>query len=389
VLVPLVGGQLFLHAAMAGLRLGAPLWALKAGHAPWVAGLLMALFAAAPILLALRAGRMADRHGYHRPVRLAVALVVAGCATAALGAWLDAPGGRAAVALGLIALGATLAGAGANFGLIAIQRSAGRMARDPTELKQIFSWLGLAPALSNMLGPVLAGLLIDAAGFAAAFGVLALLPLATAWWARRVPAEAAAPSGASPKRGAAWDLLAAPAMRRLLLVNWLVSSSWDVHSFAVPVLGHALGFSASAIGAILGVFATAVAGVRLLIPWLAHRLHEGPVLSGAMLLTALAFGLYPLLDSAWAMGACAAMLGVALGAVQPMIMSTLHQITPEARQGEAIALRSMTINFSSTLMPLAFGLIGSALGVAALFWAMGAMVGAGAWPARRLGAAAA
>ncbi|RZT93749.1 MFS transporter [Rivibacter subsaxonicus] len=381
-LVPLVGGQLFLHAAMAGLRLGAPLWALQSGHAPWVAGLLMALFAAAPILLALRAGRMADRHGYHRPVRLAVVLVVAGCSVAALGALLDSGVGWA---IAPIALGATLAGAGANFGLIAIQRSAGRMARDPTELKQVFSWLGLAPAMSNMLGPVLAGLLIDAAGFGVAFGVLALLPLATAWWARRVPAEAAAPSGASPKRGAAWDLLAAPAMRRLLLVNWLVSSSWDVHSFAVPVLGHSLGFSASAIGLILGVFATAVAGVRLVIPWLAHRLHEGTVLSGTMVLTALAFGLYPLLGNAWAMGACAAMLGIALGAVQPMIMSTLHQITPEPRQGEAIALRSMTINFSSTVMPLAFGLVGSALGVAALFWAMGAMVGAGAWPARRLG----
>jgi predicted MFS family arabinose efflux permease len=121
------------------------------------------------------------------------------------------------------------------------------------------------------------------------------------------------------------------------------------------------------------------------IPWLAHRLREGAVLGGAMLLTALAFGIYPLLSSAWAMGVCAALLGIALGAVQPMIMSTLHQITPEMRQGEAIALRSMTINFSSTVMPLAFGLVGSALGVATLFWTMGAMVGAGAWLARRLG----
>ncbi len=48
-----------------------------------------------------------------------------------------------------------------------------------------------------------------------------------------------------------------------------------MHSFLVPILGHERGFSASAIGLVLGVFATAVAAVRLVIPFLAHRLREG------------------------------------------------------------------------------------------------------------------
>jgi MFS family permease len=177
-------------------------------------------------------------------------------------------------------------------------------------------------------------------------------------------------------------------MRRLLLVNWLLSTSWDVHSFAVPVLGHERGLSASAIGLILGLFALAVAGVRVLIPAMAHRLKEGVVLSGAMLLTAFVFAVYPLAANAWTMAACATMLGLALGAVQPMVMSTLHQITPAARHGQAIALRSMTINLSSTLMPLGFGLIGAAWGAAPLFWLMSVAVGAGSGAARRLVASA-
>ena len=37
-------------------------------------GVLLGLFAAAPIVLALRAGRLADRHGYHLPIRVAVGL---------------------------------------------------------------------------------------------------------------------------------------------------------------------------------------------------------------------------------------------------------------------------------------------------------------------------
>jgi sugar phosphate permease len=89
--------------------------------------------------------------------------------------------------------------------------------------------------------------------------------------------------------------------------------------------------------------------------------------------------------SAWLMGLCAMLLGLALGSVQPMIMTTLHQITPQERHGEAIALRSMTINFSSAVMPLMFGLAGAALGAASLFWVMGMAVAAGSIPARRVG----
>jgi hypothetical protein len=67
-----------------------------------------------------------------------------------------------------------------------------------------------------------------------------------------------------------------------------------------------------------------------------------------------------------------------------MIMSTLHRLTPHDRHGEAIALRSMTLNLSSTVMPLLFGVAGSAVGVSALFWVMGGAVGGGNWLARAL-----
>jgi len=63
--------------------------------------------------------------------------------------------------------------------------------------------------------------------------------------------------------------------------------------------------------------------------------------------------------------------------VQPMIMSTLHQITPEHRHGEALGLRLMSINASSVLMPLLFGVASAAVGVAGLFWVVGALVGGG------------
>jgi MFS family permease len=383
VLLALIVGQICLHSTMAGVRMASPLWVLQQSHSAWTIGVLMGLFAAAPIALALQAGRLADRHGYHRPLHVAVALTVGGGACALAATWMPAP-----LDFFVLCGAAVLCGAGANFGLIAIQRTAGRSAHDPTELKRVFSWLGLAPALSNVVGPVLAGVLIDHGGFHVAFGSLMLLPLLGLWWARRVPREVPPQRAAAAHARSSWALLRTPGLRRLLAVNWLLSASWDVHAFVVPILGHERGFSASAIGLVLGVFAAAVALVRLMIPMLAHRLRESQVLVGAMLCTAAVFSVYPLVRSAWMMATCAVLLGLALGSVQPMVMTTLHQLTPDGRHGEVIALRSMTINFSSAVMPLMFGVVGAAMGAASLFWMMGAAVAAGSALARRIGAPA-
>ena len=378
-LLALIVGQVALHACLAGVRLAAPLTALREGHAAWAVGVLMGLFAAAPVVLALAAGRLADRYGYHRPIHLAVALELAGGLCAALSTQLGASG-----FVGLC-VAAMLTGAGANVGMITIQRTAGRMAHDPTELKRVFSWLAVAPALSNVVGPVLAGSLIDSVGFGGAFLALSALPLACLVSARRVPAEARDAAAPKPAKRSSWRLLQAPGFGRLLLVNWLLSSSWDVHSFLVPVLGHERGFSAFSIGLVLGVFATAVTLVRLAIPMLAHRLREAQVLVGSMLGSGLVFAVYPFARTAWLMGICAVVLGTFLGATQPMIMTTLHQLTPADRHGEAIGLRSMAINFSSAVMPLAFGVAGAALGASVLFWIMGAAVAGGSLAARHVG----
>lgn len=383
-LLPLIVGQIGMHATMAGVRLAAPLQALREGHSAWSVGVLLALYAAAPVLLSLHAGRMADRLGYHRPVRLAIGLALVGAllavaSTFAVGPWTFV----------LLCASALFVGSAANMGLIVVQRTAGLAARTSAERVRVFSWLGIAPSLSNVIGPVSAGLLIDAGGFRAAYLFMLALPLLSWWCVRRVPIEPAAPAGeGAAVRQGSWDLLAAPGLKRLLCVNWLLSACWDVHAFAVPILGFERGYSASTIGLILGSFTLAISLVRLVIPLWAHRLREKQVLRVAMLATGTVFALYPLAQSPWVMGGCALLLGLTLGSVQPMIMSTLHQLTPSGRHGEAIAFRSMVMNASSTAMPLMFGAAGTALGAAALFWIVGGAVALGSRLVRRLPVAA-
>ncbi len=368
-----------LHSVMAGLRLAASLQALREGYSAWAVGFLLALFAAAPVLCALWAGRYADRWGYHRPVYLAVCLAMAGAALAVISTFVEGT-----LHFALLCFAAMATGSGANIGMLTIQRTAGLAARDNTERVRIFSWLGVAPSFSNVLGAVAVGLLIDWSGFAAAYAFLLLLPVLTLATSRLVPQlPAREPAIAGHGRGA-WELLQSPGLRRLLAVNWMLSSCWDVHMFAVPILGHGFGFSASTIGLISGTFTLSVTLVRLVIPSLAHRVREPTVMKWAMLATGAVFALYPLASNAWAMAACSVLLGISLGCVQPMLMSMLHQLTPDQRHGETLALRSMAMNASSTLMPLVFGATGTLVGAGVLFWVVGGVVAAGSALVRQL-----
>jgi predicted MFS family arabinose efflux permease len=248
----------------------------------------------------------------------------------------------------------------------------------------VFSWLAIGPAFSNFLGPFVAGLVIDHAGFRWAFFVMAVLPLLAWVWIRGTH-EAPRPQGtAHAVPGRAWDLWREPMFRRLLIVNWFLSSAWDVHTFVVPVLGHERGLSASVIGTILGAFAIAAALVRVVLPVLASRLREWALVAGAMIATALIYAVYPFMHTALAMAVCSVLLGIALGTVQPMIMSMLHQITPHDRHGQAVGMRLMVINASSVAMPMLFGVAGTVVGISAVFWTTAVMVGAGSRLAFRL-----
>ena len=373
-LARLILAQVCLHACMAGTRMAAPLLALREGYSPAAVGMLLALFALTQVFLALPAGRFADRHGLKRPIGYSVVAAVLGAGLAV-----------AFPVFPVLCLTALLTGGATGVAVISLQRHVGRAAAGALQLRQVFSWLSIGPAVSNFVGPFTAGLLIDYAGtlpnstggYRAAFLLMAVLPLAS-WFLVR-PTRELAPmlAAAGSATTSTWDLLREPTFRRLMLVNWFLSSCWDVHTFVVPVLGFERGISASVIGSILGAFAVAAAAIRFVMPLVAEHLREWRVLVVAMLVTSALFAVYPFMQTALGMGVCSVLLGLALGTVQPMIMSMLHQITPEARHGEALGLRLMAINASSVLMPMMFGTMGAVIGIAGVFWATGVVVGVG------------
>lgn len=371
-----IGALVCVHACMASTRMAASLVLLQQGYAEWTVGLLQSLFAVAPIVLSLWAGRQADLHGLHRTLGIGAAMGTAGALVAVVS--------HHPLALALAAL---LTGGAVSIAAVGIQREAGRMAEDGHDLKRVFSWVALGPALSNALSPVIVGVMIDHAGYRLAFAFAAALPLLAWAWGRKVP-RAAAPmpgsSGPSPP-APALELLRRPAFRDLLLCNLAMAASWDAHSFVVPVLGHARGLSASSIGLVLGAFALAATVVRLGITRYAHRLDEGRALRHAMALAAATSVIYAALPGTWGMAAGSALLGVALGSVQPMILARLHQVTPAHRHGQALGLRMLTTNVATLAMPVGFGALAAATVAAAPLWLMAGVLVAALRPAQRVG----
>ena len=131
--------------------------------------------------------------------------------------------------------------------------------------------------------------------------------------------------------------------------------------------------------------AVAATLVRLAIVRFARHLDELKALRAAMGLATAVLVVYAWLPGAPGMMLGSALLGLALGSVQPMIMTTLHQVTPSDRHGQALGLRMLVINGATIAMPIGFGLLASAAVAAAPMWMMAGLLVAAQWPARALG----
>lgn len=384
----LIAGLIALHACMAATRVVASLWVLRQGHDERMVGLIISLFAVAPIVLSMWAGRLADRHGLQRPVRVATVMGLVGTAAVALQPTL--------VTVGLAAL---LTGGALSLAAVAIQREAGQLAHQGHDLKRIFSWVALGPALSNVMAPLVSGFIIDHAGLRWAFAACVVLPLLSYALLSRVgrrlspglshprglvhaqpvtaasPASPASPPAApAPAAPSAWQLLRSPPLRVLLLLNLAMAAAWDAHTFAVPVVGHLREMSASEIGLVFAAFAVAATAVRLFIVGWASHIQEPLMLRGAMALAAGVLLVYAWLPGLPGLMLGSALLGLALGSVQPMVLSMLHQVTPQDRQGQALGLRMTVTNAATVGMPVLYGLLSAAFTTAAPLWMMAGLL---------------
>jgi MFS family permease len=365
---------------MKGSRILMTLYAVNLGAGPFEVGILFALYGIFPFLLAIAAGRLADRFDNRLLIYWGL-----GTYTISLAIPYFFP------SLTTLYLVAPLWGFTSMFWVVATQNLVGVLSTAETRTKS-FSYYSLGESVGSVIGPIAVGLAIDSVSHLPTFLLIAIIPafcgLTVAFKRDLFPSTAVVSSGAQAPRNMK-DLLALPAMRNALLSNAAVMTGLDLFNLYMPLYGHSLNFSATTIGLIMGTFGTAAFVTRLFIPPITKRYGERAMLAGAFIISGVAFMAFPLTTSAPLLAASAFVLGLGLGCGQPLSMILSFNAGPPGRSAEAISMRLAVSYGAHVFVPPAFGIVGAAVGgVATIFWTCAAIMGCGSWINRSVAVAA-
>jgi MFS family permease len=355
------------HSGFGGSRVAISLYALDLGATQFSIGVLMALYAVFPLMLAVHVGRLADRVGPRLPMLVGTIGVTIGLLLPPLFPSLTT------LYITALVLGSTF-----HFFFITVQGIAGGIGGSENRSRN-FALVGMGFSAAGFIGPFLAGVAIDHLGHLAAFWLLSafpLVPVLLLWLAPGFLPKAKKRAIVEGPRSA-FDLWRVPALRNTFIASGIISSAWDLFQFYFPVYGHSIGLSASAIGAVLGVFALATFTVRFVLPGLAKRYTEAQVLTAGIFIAAFAFVLFPFFSNAYILAGVAFVLGLGVGCGQPMSMSLIYALAPAGRQAEAAGLRVTANNVTHLIIPVLFGSLGTAFGYGPVFLTNSAMLVAG------------
>jgi MFS family permease len=326
------------------------------------------------MFLSVYAGRLIDRLGPRRPVMAGLAVLATG---AALPFFFPS--------LGILYLSTPLIGT--SFMLLHIAMNSVFGAYGTPEQRAVtFSWLSLGFSISNSIGPLTAGFAIETFGHGGAMLVLAALPLVAlvllALRKRPLPRPAHV---ARERHGGVMGLLRLPLLRHTLIASGLLNIGWDIYSFLMPLYGSRIGLTPATIGTIMSSFAVATFVVRAVLTQLVRNVRQWLLIAGAMTVAGCAYMLFPFVQSVPLLMAISFILGLGLGASQPVIMAVLYEASPPGRQGEAVGIRTTMLNCSQTFIPLASGAISAVLGMTPVFALISLLLIGGAWFARQRG----
>lgn len=352
------------HVASLGARISVTLTAIHQEASPFTIGLLMSLYALLPALLSVSAGRWIDRIGVEQPYRLGS--IGVGVGTVLPFVWFD---------MSALYVSSVIVGVGFMLVNVAAYHAVGELS-SANERPTNFSYVAIGFSTSSFIAPILAGVAIDNFGHRSTFLLLALftvIPI-VALSLKLLPKHHARNADANASRGSVLEILRTSEMRKLFVAMALFTVAWDIYGFAIPLHGSAIGLSASEIGIVMGAFAAATFTVRLAMPFIAQRLRPWALIRVALILAALSFLLVPFTNSVAVLMVLMFIMGLGLGAPQPMVLTLLHETAPNGRAAEAVGLRTTLINGSQTVMPMAFGVLGAAFGLMPLFYSMAALL---------------
>ena len=361
-----------------GSRVAVSLYALELGANQFTVGVIVALYSVCPMFLSIAIGKFADRVPARLPMILGSVAMVAGLLLPP--AWHG---------IASLCVAAFLLGLGHLVFSLPLEAVVGGIG-GPQHRARNYALITMGWSVANFLGPLIAGFSIDSIGHQRALWVLAVfvaLPIVMLWWWPRLLPHAVRHAD-SEKRSSVLELWRIPSLRATFIAGGIIGSAQDLFQFYMPVYGHAVGLSASAIGTVLGMVALAAFVIRAIVPRLVKKLSEATILTSAIFVAAFAYLLLPFFVNAYALAAIAFLLGLGVGCAQPMIMSLLYVLAPAGRIAEAIGLYKTLRSVTHVVIPVFFGSVGTAFGFTTVFLSNSGVLAFGGWLQRKTRVAA-
>ena len=336
-------------------------------------GLIGAIYALFPVLLALKFGSWVGKYGEGKFLVVGNLSLVFSC-TSLL------------VTHNVIALAVATAFAGLSHLALMVGGQTMVALRTPKEnYNKLFGYYTFSASLGHTFGPVIAGLLAGSLAngmprnsnnafiFAILLSSLALIP--TWKWRKDSPTVKAADEQ-SNTWSAAKSMLSRKEISLAVFISLAISSTLDLLVIFLPLLGKERAIDPAIIGLIISLRAVGSMGSRLILGLVTKYIKDRTLLLVTTLISMLACVGMVYTNSALILGLLVFVAGFASGFGQPLTMSLISLRTKPDERALAVSARLTGNRLGQFLLPVGAGLLANGAGVGAVFWSMAALLGA-------------
>ncbi|MFN8619654.1 MAG: MFS transporter [Chloroflexota bacterium] len=349
-------------------------------------GIVASAFALLSVVAAVPVGRLVDRFGEPLFLTIGALLLAAGSALTVL-----------AGSIALLAASQALLGLGQLTAVVASQTLVGRRGDRETRSAQFGIYAAFA-SVGQLVGPLVGAAVVTglAAGGGPAQGLVTFCGVAFAaaalggrlMVAERGRGPRALEGGFLAAKVPASTILRWPGMGRTMVVSMTLNLGVDTLVVFLPAYGEATGIPVETVGALLALRSLVSIGARAVTGPVVRRLGEPRTLLLSIVVAAVAFATIPLSTSTAVLALQMVGLGLGLGLGQPLTLAWVAATSPPAAMGTAVAVRLTGNRVAQLVAPAALGLLAGPAGVAAVFLALGGLLGASGgmlwrWPLPR------
>jgi MFS family permease len=238
-----------------------------------------------------------------------------------------------------------------------------------------FGFYTFSASVGHMLGPIIASIVAGSNGtlpkstsnaflLGVVLTIIALVPVIR--WRNEKPTV----EGKQNTEGtfkAAVNLVKRPGIMAAIYISLAISSVADVLVVFLPLFGTENNFSPYAIGAILAIRAGTTMMSRFFLGRLSNRFTTFQLLWWSTIISTLCCVAMAFAHTPITLGAIVFVAGFSLGVGQPLTMSLVSQKTESSERAMAVSARLMGNRFGQFLVPAVAGSLAAASGAGAVF----------------------